>query len=128
MDRQRARGPAVALGSHFVIAVDATLEVSGLGITPHSAIESLLRSNEITRISLTRQRKSCADILLTPHMDDMNWANFTAMERCLTAGREVFQKNLKRILHKRQMREFRSLWGSLHPARDPSWRHPFTIA
>ncbi|MCE5244791.1 MAG: patatin-like phospholipase family protein [Syntrophobacteraceae bacterium] len=119
--------PAIALGAHFVIAVDATLEVTGLGATPISAIETLFRCNELTRISLTRHRKNCADILLAPGIGDMNWANFTAMERCMSAGRDVFRRDVDRILRKRQMRRYRSLWGSLHPAREPAWQHPFTI-
>ncbi len=52
--------PAIALGAHFVIAVDATLEMSGMADTPQSAMEIVFRCNEITRIVLTRHRKSHA--------------------------------------------------------------------
>ena len=38
--------PAIALGSHFVLAVDATFEIPAISTHPRSAIELLFRCNE----------------------------------------------------------------------------------
>lgn len=119
--------PAIALGAHFTIAVDASLDILGLGPIPPSAIENLLRCNEITRITLMRHRKSFADVLIVPEIGQLFWANFACMDKCFTIGREVLRRRIADIKQKEQHRRFRSLNGMLHPARRGNWRHPFII-
>ncbi len=118
--------PAVALGAHFVIAVDATLEVSGLDY-PQSALEIVFRCNEITRIILTRHRKSYADVLISPEVGQLFWADFSAIDRCVEAGRLAFDKKAWDILKKGALRRSLTLHGLIHPARLGEWRHPFSI-
>jgi NTE family protein len=117
--------PAIAMGAHFVIAVDATLDVLGLGPPPNSAIESLFRCNEISRIALNRHRKTHADILLVPELGPLHWADFSGMKSCIEAGRAVIESNLTKILRARKLRKYVTLSGSLHPARRTHWKHPF---
>ena len=119
--------PAIALGAHFVIAVDASLDTFSLGPVPSSAIENLFRCNEISRITLTQQRKSGADIILIPEIGQMYWADFGAMDQCISAGREIVKQNLLRIRRATEARRFKSLYGLLHPARRGKWRHHFLI-
>lgn len=119
--------PAIALGAHFVIAVDASLDTVGLGPVPSSAIESLFRCNEISRITLTHQRRSHADVILVPDIGHLYWANFGAMDRCISAGRDIVNENLLLIRQKMENRRLKSLRGRLHPARQRNWRHPFIV-
>lgn len=119
--------PAISMGAHFVIAVDTTLEVPGLGTPPLSAIESLFRCNEITRIILTRHRKASADVLIAPEIGHLSWANFSAIDRCIAAGRSAFTENLGLIRQKDRTRRRFSLSGLIHPARVEAWRHPFVF-
>ena len=120
-------GPALALGAHFVLAVDATLEISSMTAGPASALETLLRSNEITRILLTRQRKSCADVLLVPPLGNMLWADFSSIDHCMEAGREAFRENGPAIVLQMRKRRIRTLDGMLHPGRSGHWIHPMVI-
>lgn len=119
--------PAIAMGAHFVIAVDTTLEVPGLGTPPLSALESLFRCNEMTRILLTRHRKARADVLITPEIGRLSWANFAAIDRCLAAGRSALAENIDTIRQRRRSRRWRTLSGLIHPARSGEWRHPFAF-
>jgi len=119
--------PAIALGAHFVIAVDASLDALSLGPIPTSAIESLFRCNEISRITLTQQRRSKADVILVPELGHMYWANFGAMDKCISAGREIVNRNLLNIRRVMEARRFKSLHGWIHPARRRNWRHHFII-
>lgn len=120
--------PAIALGAHFVMAVDATLEVPGLTEYPQSAIEVVFRCNEITRIILTRQRKSRADVLVSPPIGELFWADFRAMDRCIELGKKAFEEAVPEILKKQALRRSLTLNGLVHPARTRGWRHPFIIS
>ncbi len=119
--------PAIALGAHFVIAVDATLEISGIAEYPQSAIEIVFRCNEITRIVLTRHRKSHADVLVSPHIGQIFWADFKAIDRCMEIGRKAFEEAMPEILSKKAIRRAMTLNGLLHPARVSGWRHTFHV-
>ncbi|MFP5212137.1 MAG: patatin-like phospholipase family protein [Acidobacteriota bacterium] len=119
-------GPAIAMGAHFVLGVDAGLDVLGLGPPPLSALENVFRCNEISRIHLTNQRKIHADVLLYPEIGPLHWANFKAIDRCVAAGRAAFIDRQPQVLRAMRRRRLLTLGGILHPARrDESWRHPF---
>jgi NTE family protein len=119
--------PAIALGAHFVLAVDATLEIPGMASYPQAAIEIVFRCNEITRILLTRHRKSYADALITPEIGQMFWADFSALDSCMSAGRRAFNENALTILKKTVLRRCLTCWGLVHPCRLGEWRHPFLV-
>lgn len=119
--------PAIDLGAHFVLAVDATMGVLGLGPPPLSAIESLFRCNEITRIALNRHRKAFADVLLVPELGYVFWADFSGLDRAIVTGSEAFSTHLATIRRRRAHRKLKTLGGLLHPARKPGWRHPFVV-
>lgn len=119
--------PAIALGAHFVLAVDTTLEVPGLVMYPQSALEIVFRCNELTRIWLTRQRKSRADVLITPEIGKLFWADYTGLEKCVLAGQKAFVDNVGTIYRRLALRRLLTLRGALHPARRGQWRHPFSI-
>lgn len=119
--------PAILLGSHFVLAVDATLDIPGIATYPKSALEMLLRCHEITRILLTRQRKSAADVLIVPEIGDIFWADFKSLDHCLAAGQKAFEQNASAISKQMLVRRFRTLAGAIHPGRSGEWKHPMVI-
>ncbi|MDR3569199.1 MAG: patatin-like phospholipase family protein [Syntrophobacteraceae bacterium] len=119
--------PAVALGAHFVLAVDATLEIDSMTANPRSALEILFRSNEISRILLTRHRKAPADVLIVPRIGDMSWAAFSSLDHCLAAGREAFQENVPAIAKQMRRRRLRTCEGMIHPGRNGQWIHPMVM-
>ena len=119
--------PAIALGAHFVLGSDATLEVHGMATQPKSAMEILFRCNEISRILLTRHRKSAADALIAPEIGDISWADFKSLDHCLAAGRKAFNQNSSAILKQMLLRRFQTLEGTIHPGRVREWRHQFLI-
>lgn len=119
--------PAIALGAHFVLAVDATVDVAGIATNPRSALEVLFHCNEITRILLTRHRKSPADVLIVPQIGDLYWADFRSLDHCLAAGREVFEQNASNIRKQMLLRRVRTLEGAIHPGRPGEWKHPLII-
>lgn len=118
--------PAFALGAHFVLAVDASLGIDDLGPPPTSALESLLRSNEISRILLNRHRKTAADIVLTPRIGKMHWANFAALEPCTVVGKRAFAENAPLIMESMHRHRDDLEKGIFHPhTNDP--HHPFIV-
>jgi len=119
--------PAVAMGAHFVLAVDAGLSLEGLGPPPVSAIETLFRCNEITRITLNSHRKSAADVLLRPRVHHIRPGDFPAMDQCIESGRQAFMNAVRLIRRKRFKRRCLSLCGLIHPARRCFEMHPFVF-
>jgi NTE family protein len=120
--------PAIALGAHFVLAVDATHDIEGIAIHPKSALTVLLRCHEITGILLTRHRKSAADVLIVPEIGDIFWADFKSLDHCLAAGRKAFEEKASAISKQVLLRRFRTLRGAIHPGRTGKWKHPLVIA
>ncbi|MCK8603468.1 patatin-like phospholipase family protein [Desulfoferrobacter suflitae] len=116
--------PAIAMGAHFVIGIDASSQVGQLGPLPNSALDTLHRCNDITRMHLSQERGACADALLVPHLGHLYWADFSRVESCIEAGHEVVRKNIGRIRRKRKLRRMMTLNGSVYPGRAPGWRRP----
>ncbi|MGP8088680.1 MAG: patatin-like phospholipase family protein [Syntrophobacteraceae bacterium] len=119
--------PAIVLGAHFVLAVDVTLDIAGIQAYPKSAMGTLLRCDEISRILLNRHRSSAADVLMVPEIGHMFWADFRSLDHCLDAGRKVFEQNASTVYHKMLLRRFRTLKGAIHPGRTGKWKHPLVI-
>lgn len=119
--------PAVALGAHFVVAVDASTSFADLGHPPVHAIDHLLRCDEITRIHLNHQRRSLSDIVLLPEVGSMHWADFGEIEHCMAAGRIALAENLWRIRLSRLRRQFLTLKGRIRPATPPGSERPLVF-
>jgi NTE family protein len=119
--------PAIVLGAHFVLAVDATLDIAGMQAYPKSAMGALLRCDEISRILLNRHRSSAADVLMVPEIGHMFWADFRSLDHCLDAGKKVFEQNASTVYHQMLLRRFRTLKGAVHPGRTGKWKHPLVI-
>ncbi len=119
--------PAIRLGAHMVIAVDASWEITELYPPPQTALELALRSSDITRLWLNRQRRASADVLLIPKVHDIIWSDFSNADKAFESGRRICEKNLWRIRRKRFRRALATLGGTLHPMRPYRWRHPMVV-
>lgn len=119
--------PAIAMGAHFVIGIDASLQIHELGPLPSSALDLLHRANDITRIVQSQDRRLCADVLLIPPIGPMNWADFQNLDQPVQAGRETVLQNLAHLRKQKYHRRARCLLGRCHPARDASWRRPMVF-
>jgi len=119
--------PAISLGAHFVLAVDAAHDIPAITTHPRSAMEIVFRCNEITRTLLTRHRRSAADALIVPQIGDVFWADFKSFDHCLAAGRKVFKENASTISKKMLLRRICTLEGAIHPSRVGEWEHPMVI-
>ena len=119
--------PAIAMGAHFVIGVDTSSQIGELGPLPSTALDTLHRCNDITRIYLSQQRRVCADVQLVPALGHLYWADFTRTENCIKAGHKVVRKNIGRIKRRRVLRRFMTFNGALHPARRRRCRHPLVF-
>jgi NTE family protein len=117
--------PAIAMGGHFVLAVDASLDVPGLGPLPTSAIEHLFRCNEITRIRLMQYQKRSADVTLVPEIGKTDWTQFSCLDRCSMAGSRAFVEAIPNVRAKLLVRRCLTLNGWLHPVRRKCWGHAF---
>lgn len=117
--------PAISMGAHFIIGIDAASQLHELGPLPNSAMDLLHRSNDITRIRLSHERSACADVLLMPPIGHLYWADFSQAEHCVKAGHKAVSKNLGRIRRRRLLRKVLTLNGRIHPARKLACRHPF---
>lgn len=119
--------PAISLGAHFVVAVDASARFRDLGQLPVHAIDHLLRCDEITRIHLNRQRRSQGDVLVLPEVGPMHWTDFGEIEHCMAAGRVALAHNLWDIRRARLRRQALTLKGRIGPARPPNWSRPLVF-
>ncbi len=119
--------PAIAMGAHFVLAVDASLDVPGLGPLPASAIEHLFRCNEITRIKLMQHLKRTADITVVPEIGRTDWSQFSCLDRCSIAGSRALAEAIPYVRGKLLARRCLTFNGWLHPVRRQCWRHSFRM-
>jgi len=113
--------PTFQMGADIVVGV----EVSGnleREETFHTAFDIILRSNAITTRCLDIAQSVNADLLLSPEVDDLHWADFSQMETAMARGVQVAEKRLpdiKRLLAQKKLKK--SLWPFRHrPAYYPA--------
>lgn len=106
IDRVPVR-PLREMGADLIIAVDVADDLeevedlsTGLGI--------FLRSYEINRIALSRWQLQEADLVISPEMSNVHWADFGHLDQCLQAGREATQKKMptiKRLVRNKKIKK-----------------------
>jgi len=115
--------PAFQMGADAVIGV----EVSGKLEKEqnfHTALDIILRSNTITTHRLDKAQSVNADLIISPDVDDLHWADFSQMETAMMRGIQETEKRLpaiRRLLVKKRLAK--SLWPfrhcpAYHPARE----------
>lgn len=119
--------PALRLGAHFTIAVDASWDVSELRPLPDSALELAFRSSDITRMALNRLRRAPADVLLVPDVGHVLWSDFGKTEICIQAGRAVVTDKIGLIRRRTFLRKLCTLGGWLRPFWRRSHQHDLVL-
>jgi NTE family protein len=104
--------PAFKLGADVVIAVDITP-----GLDPRQAytrgVDIMVRANAIKDSTLVGHLRRLADIVITPDINGIHWADFGAWRRCLDAGQAATEQALPRIQELLRRERFLSI---LRPA------------
>ncbi|MBZ0273096.1 patatin-like phospholipase family protein [bacterium] len=87
---------ARGMGADYVIAANVIHEPPEADLSAR-ALELYFRTHYITRIALTRLQLRFADIVLTPPVGHIHWADFTRADTMVEAGREIARQNVDRI-------------------------------
>lgn len=109
IDRVPVR-PLRDMGADLVIAVDVAegLEevedlTTGLGI--------FLRSYEISRIALSRCQLKGADLVISPDVSDIHWADFGHFDYCRQVGKEAARKKIPEIKKLMRNKKIKKAFG-----------------
>jgi NTE family protein len=99
--------PARGMGADLVIAVDVAEILdeieeynTGLGI--------VMRTNDISRYTLSRMQLGEADVVISPDVSGIHWSDFGHLEECLRAGEEATRAKLdeiKRMVKRKRLRK-----------------------
>lgn len=84
------------MGADFVIAVNVSHEL----LKPPElkrALEIFFRTQEITKQTLINHQLNEADVVITPPVGEIHWADFTAAEKIIEIGQETAEKAMPEI-------------------------------
>jgi len=101
--------PCRRLGADFVIGVDVAKELQHDN-SLNNAFDILRRTNAITRHTLYRLQVKEADLVISPDVGEIHWADFDSLDRCIRLGREAAERSLPAI---RNLLKRRSLFSRL---------------
>ncbi|MBR9803557.1 hypothetical protein GYB59_18520 [bacterium] len=87
---------ATSYGQGPVIAVEVSTDVTP-GIRATSALDALIRVDEIGEYYWRKQVRPHADLLLQPNVAHVPWYDFTAAPRLIELGRQAALQNLRQI-------------------------------
>lgn len=92
------------LGANFVIGVsipESVRQESKLG----SGIEIVLRADALTREKLSQLMLKECDVVITPEVRTIHWANFGKLDQCIQKGYEATKSKIKEIKEKIEKRK-----------------------
>ncbi len=99
---------AIAKGADFVIAVDVSRSI-GEFEEPASGLDIVFRCDTISRYALSTEKMRRADIVLSPDVRHLHWADFSEADEVISRGREELERNIdaiKSALKKARRRTF----------------------
>jgi len=108
---------AKKLGAEIVLAVDLPKEIK-----PErefkSGLDLILRAEAIALDKLKRMTLRYADVVITPEVRSIHWANFTKVEECIARGEKATERKLPQIRElleekRKPVRELRKKLGEL---------------
>ncbi len=103
-------GAVRKLGANFVIGVSIP-EMIKRETKLGSGIEVILRADALTREKLNRLMLNECDVVITPEVKTIHWANFGKVDECIQKGYEATKIKIKEIKEKIDKRK--SLWSRL---------------
>jgi NTE family protein len=77
--------PAFRLGAEFVIAVYISAEIDDTDDYTRG-VDVMIRANAIRDATLVTYLTRLADLVVEPPVKQVHWADFGAIDRCITAG------------------------------------------
>jgi len=98
------------LGANFVIGVSIPEKIrqeTEFG----SGIEVILRADALTRNKLNDLMLKDCDVVITPEVRTIHWANFGKLDECIQKGYDATKSKIKEI--KEKMERKRSLWNKV---------------
>lgn len=98
------------LGANFVIGVNIP-EISKRENRLASGIEVILRADSLTRKKLNNLVLATADVIITPEVRTIHWANFGKVDECIQKGYKVTKNKINEIKEKIQKKK--SPWTKL---------------
>ena len=101
---------ALKLGANFIIGVNIP-EISRRENRLASGIEVILRADSLTRKKLNHLVLATADVIITPEVRTIHWANFGKVEECIQKGYEATKNKINEIKEKIQKKK--SPWTKL---------------
>ena len=103
--------PAFHLGADVVIAVDITADLTDAP-EYRRGVDIMVRANSIKDAVLVEYSRRMADVVVSPAVGDVHWADFGAFERCISAGRAAAEGAVPAI---REMLRHERLFSIVRP-------------
>jgi NTE family protein len=88
--------PAREMGADLVIAVDVS-EVLDDPAELNTGLGIVLRTNDISRLALTRIQLKEADLVIHPDVCGIHWSDFGHLDECLRAGEHATREKLDEL-------------------------------
>ena len=103
---------AYTMGADYVIGVDVGSNLRS-SWTCKNSLDVVSRSNAITRSILKSKRIGHVDFILRPRVQDIDWADFKKIDRCIAEGAECCRSKIKEIEKDLKRKYFRYLIRNL---------------
>lgn len=101
--------PSFRLGADFVIAVDANPDITEYEKSS-TAFSVLSRANTISRYALSENQLEKADMVLTPDIGHLHWANFAQAAEAIQSGKKVVEQRIGEIRRQIRNKRIRALF------------------
>lgn len=99
------------MGADFVVAIEISQDTHDVS-APGNGLEVVLRSDMVTRITLSNMELKDADYVISPDMRTMDWWDFNKSAACILKGRESAVAaivELKKGIERARLKKFLTL-------------------
>ncbi|RKY90811.1 patatin [candidate division KSB1 bacterium] len=103
------------LGANFVIAVNVEAGVFRRDF--QRGIDILFQVDDIRGSELNRLKLAQADVVITPEIRHINWAQFSKVQECIHRGEEAARQKLPEIQEKLAAKRRKLFWNRFIPFR-----------
>jgi NTE family protein len=97
---------ARSLSRDPIIAVDVRRTLGSFENHRHG-FEIIIRAGDVTNSKLNDIQVRQADVILRPAVADIDWNKFSSIDRCILAGEQIVEENLRQLTEKFMKRRFR---------------------
>jgi len=97
------------LGATLVIACNVGKSQLSTSYPLKSGFDVVMRSYDITLFSLRSHQIMGADVLISPEVSDLNWADFSSAKECIQKGEQAARLAIGQIRKKKLLKQIRRL-------------------